>query len=231
LSYEITDTHHPYLATQALSAQVDALGQKQYERNLRWFRRQRPLSLETFATEQAILAGLPRFAQLHCGQWGESTEGALVPGGWGLDFLQRLTRAQNDDYPVRLNILKWGEDWIAAHFGFEWQQRFYWFLPAYDVSLSQRAPGRLLLAHLLQSVARQGNTEFDFLRGNEPYKLNLTTTNRPTSRLHIMRTRASAIRLAVERIHHIRIIHPGGLLSRLGSLFPQRHHARGKSPS
>jgi hypothetical protein len=231
VSYEIPDCNHPYLTAQALSAQADALGQKQYERNLRWFRKQRPLHLETLATPEAILAGLPRFAQLHCGQWGDSAKGALVPGGQGLDLLERLTRAENAEYPVRLSVLKWGEEWIAAHFGFEWQRRFYWFLPAYDVALSQRAPGRLLLAHLLQSVARQGNTEFDFLRGNESYKLNLTTTNRPTSRLHTFRTRASALRSALERIHHVRIINPGGLLTRLGSLFAQRHHAGGKSPS
>lgn len=231
VSYEIPDKNHPYISAQALSAQADALGHKQYERNLRWFRKQRPLSLEAFATPQTIQAGLSRFAQLHCGQWGESAEGALVPGGRGLDFLQRLTRAPNDEYPVRLHVLKWGEEWVAAHFGFQWQQRFYWYLPAYDVAFSQRAPGRLLLAHLLQSVAQQGNTEFDFLRGNEPYKLNLTTTNRPTSRLHTFRTRTSAVRSALERIHHVRIIHAGGLLTRLGSLFAQRHHAGGKPPT
>lgn len=231
LIYEIQDSNHPYLTAQAMTAHNEALDQKQYQRHLRWFCKQRPLRLETLDSSETILAALPEFARLHRGQWGQEGEDALLPGSQPLDFLERLTRASYDAYPVRLHALKWGDELVAAHFGFEWQQRLYWYLPTYDVALSQRAPGRLLLAHLLQSVARKKNTEFDFLRGNEPYKLKLTVTTRTTSRLHTFRTRVSTVQAASERIRHVRIGYAGSLFSRLGSLFSQRHHAGGKSSS
>jgi CelD/BcsL family acetyltransferase involved in cellulose biosynthesis len=67
---------------------------------------------------------------------------------------------------------------LAVHVGLRHEGRFSSWVPAYDTAAGAYAPGRLLLEHLVRSGYERGDTEFDFLVGNEPYKWQYATHTR-----------------------------------------------------
>lgn len=66
---------------------------------------------------------------------------------------------------LRLN----GAD-AALHFGFVYQNKFFFYMPSFDQRFAKLSVGRLLLLHLLERAHRDGRDEFDFLAGAEDYK-------------------------------------------------------------
>lgn len=60
------------------------------------------------------------------------------------------------------------------HVGFVHNNRFYWYMPAYDNTYSQFSPGLLHINSLIEECYRIGVTTFDFLRGEERYKYEWT---------------------------------------------------------
>jgi len=63
---------------------------------------------------------------------------------------------------------------ISWHIGFVHKLRFYWYVPSYDSEMSRYSPGQIHLAKLINEALSQGVEAFDFLRGEERYKLEWT---------------------------------------------------------
>ena len=77
-----------------------------------------------------------------------------------------------------VSSLRAGTQLIAAHLGALADQRFYWWVPAYDATLHKYSPGRLLLEAALAESQERSHLEFDFLIGDEDYKWHYATHNR-----------------------------------------------------
>lgn len=60
---------------------------------------------------------------------------------------------------------------IAFQLGFRCGEKLWDYVKAYDGSFSRLAPGTLLLPPLLDYAHANGFREYDFLRGEEPYKM------------------------------------------------------------
>lgn len=86
-------------------------------------------------------------------------------------FFRRLF----DERFLVVSALFAGDAPVAVHLGCRWEERFYYWIPAYDESASACSPGGLLLAALLQESQRRGDREFDFLIGDEDYKFRYAT--------------------------------------------------------
>jgi hypothetical protein len=89
-----------------------------------------------------------------------------------------FVRALRDRGVAEVATLRAGDRAIAVHVGLRHEGRFSSWVPAYDTACGAYAPGRLLLEHLLQASFERGDTEFDFLVGNEPYKWQYATHTR-----------------------------------------------------
>jgi len=59
----------------------------------------------------------------------------------------------------------------SAVYGFKYNQRFYYYVTAFDPDYANYSIGNLHIMHLLESAIKDGLSEFDFLRGLEAYKL------------------------------------------------------------
>jgi CelD/BcsL family acetyltransferase involved in cellulose biosynthesis len=62
---------------------------------------------------------------------------------------------------------------IAQHFGFSYNGVYYWVKPAFDPLFAEYSPGGVLLYHLIEHGWKNGFKEFDFLRGKEPFKIDI----------------------------------------------------------
>jgi CelD/BcsL family acetyltransferase involved in cellulose biosynthesis len=70
---------------------------------------------------------------------------------------------------------------VAAAFGFADQQAYYLYNSAYEPTLSEAAPGIVLIAAMIERSISDGLARFDFLKGDERYKYRLGAVQRPLS--------------------------------------------------
>jgi CelD/BcsL family acetyltransferase involved in cellulose biosynthesis len=82
-----------------------------------------------------------------------------------------------------------GERPIGSRLVFLCGNKLWDFLTAYDHSFSRLSPGNMLVAALVDYGFSRGYDEFDFMRGEESYKLLWTSKSRQSHRLWIWRRR------------------------------------------
>jgi len=71
---------------------------------------------------------------------------------------------------ARLYFLELQGKRIAALYGFSTGRTFFYYQSGADPAYSRFSVGILLISSVIQAAIRTGHVEFDFLRGNEPYK-------------------------------------------------------------
>jgi Acetyltransferase (GNAT) domain len=74
-----------------------------------------------------------------------------------------------------ISSLTAGKTVLAVHLGLFWEDRFYWWIPAYEPQYAEYSPGRLLMESVMEVSYQQGHKEFDFLIGGESYKWHYAT--------------------------------------------------------
>jgi len=87
------------------------------------------------------------------------------------DFATEVSDALFQRGVIDLSYLKLNSETIACHFGFIYNKIFHWYMPAYNPAYSRYSPGNLFVMELLKRSSLNGLSTFDFLRGNEPYKI------------------------------------------------------------
>lgn len=94
-------------------------------------------------------------------------------------FASARTRALFDGLArrgaLRASTLRAGGRIVALHLGALHQGRFLYWVPAHEHALSSYSPGTVLLAELLRASFAAGHRWFDFLLGDESYKLTYAT--------------------------------------------------------
>ena len=109
-------------------------------------------------------------------------------------------RALRDRGLAEVATLRAGTCVVAVHVGLRYERRFSSWVPAFDAARSAYAPGRLLLEHLLRAAYERGDTEVDFLVGNEPYKWQYATHTRLVGPLGPQPRVAAAVMRARRRL-------------------------------
>jgi CelD/BcsL family acetyltransferase involved in cellulose biosynthesis len=71
---------------------------------------------------------------------------------------------------VRFYALTIADAVTAVYYGFLHNGRAYAYLGGFDPAFAFESPGAILLAHAIESAAKEGARVFDFLRGDERYK-------------------------------------------------------------
>src|SRR5438093_7359609 len=81
---------------------------------------------------------------------------------------------------LRLYVLKLNDRIIGALYGYEAKQRVYYYLGGFDPQFAKLSPGVILIGHAIEQAIASGVKEFDFLRGQEPYKYQWGAKDRKT---------------------------------------------------
>ena len=72
-------------------------------------------------------------------------------------------------------LMELGERLLAWRFGFRCGKKLWGYLTAYDHSFSHLSPGTMLIPAVVDYGLSRGCDEYDFLRGEEPYKARWST--------------------------------------------------------
>jgi CelD/BcsL family acetyltransferase involved in cellulose biosynthesis len=79
---------------------------------------------------------------------------------------------------------------VAYYFGFVYDNIVYFWNTGFDPEFSSVGPGKLLLHYWIQDSFARGYSQFDFMVGEEPYKLQWTSTTRPNYELFVFKNTA-----------------------------------------
>lgn len=102
-------------------------------------------------------------------------------------FLADLARVFDDANMLRMFGLRYHGKLVAAMLAFMHRNTVYAFAGGHDPEFEALGFGRLLLFESLRHAFQQGHRAWNFLRGNEPYKMLWGAQMTPTARITIER--------------------------------------------
>ena len=145
--------------------------------------------------ERANPANVPEFlddlVRLHTIRWHELDQNGVLSDSRLLDFHRGVAPALMNDGFVRLYRLRLNERTIAAIYGFVHRDTFFCYLQGFDPGFSHLSPGTQLMFAVIEDAVKLGLRRFDFLRGEEGYKLHWRPEGEPKYRIEVPRQRLS----------------------------------------
>ena len=136
------------------------------------------------ATSETLADDLNAFFELHQRRWNRR----WLPGA----FAARSARAFHADVAarllaagaLRLHTLRLDGNTQAALYCFQFNGRCTYYLGGFEPSLARLSIGTVLTARAIRhAIEQDGAAEFDFLRGDEPYKYKWAAQDRHNSRI------------------------------------------------
>jgi len=89
-----------------------------------------------------------------------------------------------------LHFLTADDEPVSVQYSFEYGQKMYYYLAGYEPRFAEYSVGNLIIMFLLEKCIKKGFTEYDLMRGNEPYKLLWTSTCRRNFEVRFVRKNA-----------------------------------------
>lgn len=88
---------------------------------------------------------------------------------------------------VNISLLEISDQLIAYRYGFQYLGKYYDYFHGYDPNFFPCSPGKILMMHLMEECFNNKMREFDFLRGDETYKFDLTDQYRQNIRMMLFK--------------------------------------------
>jgi CelD/BcsL family acetyltransferase involved in cellulose biosynthesis len=162
-----------------------------YGRRVRWLARQPGFRIDVATSPEDAAPAMEDFLRLHRLRWDAEGGSYGIPPGATEAFHRDVAPLLGARGWLRLYRLHIEGKAIAAVYGIEVGGRFYYYQSGYDPAWSARSPGMVLVGRTIEDAYARGLTEYDFLRGEEPYKLDWAADRRETC---AVRLRAPSLR-------------------------------------
>jgi CelD/BcsL family acetyltransferase involved in cellulose biosynthesis len=167
---------------EAFMAGLSKVQRRTVRRALKNIEKSYHLSMAT-AREGEAEEFLEDFFRLHESRWSAlSLPGVLSDAGIR-EFHRRAAAGFLEKGILRLYRLKFNGRVAASVYALKWKDRMYAYLGGFDPALKELSPGMVALYLVIEDSIRMGIREFDFLRGEEPYKYVWGAKNRNNFRL------------------------------------------------
>lgn len=144
--------------------------------------------LQTFEEAAPIL---PQFAQVHIGRFLATGRISNLARSERRRFLEELARLLGAAGWLRLSVMVKGETIIAWHYGFQFEDTWFWYQPTFETELEKYSPGFCLLGKIIEDSAATSHIKIvDFGLGAEEYKEALANRTRETLYVTLRGSRA-----------------------------------------
>ena len=156
------------------------------------------------ARPDELHAAMEALFALHQSRW----NARLLPGVLGSRKVQEFHRSVAARFQecgwLRLHLIEIEGNCVSALYCFRYRNRTYYYLGGFSPEFGKYSLGTVLTGRAIQHAIQEGCTEFDFLRGNEPYKYRWQPEERINHRMLLadarsLRSRAMVTLNRVER--------------------------------
>jgi CelD/BcsL family acetyltransferase involved in cellulose biosynthesis len=141
--------------------------------NLGYYRRliERDFEAEWLtATNGTTEQGMEAFFRLHQRRWNQRLLPGAFMGRRQREFHQAAAAALQERGWLRLHLLRLNGREEAALYCFHFRGKGYYYLGGFEPAKARYSLGTALTAQAIERAIEEGAAEFDFLRGDEPYK-------------------------------------------------------------
>ena len=143
-------------------------------------------TIERASTENSA-EFLEDLVRLHTIRWNELDQNGVLSDPRLLDFYRGATPVLLQDGLLRLYRMRLNERTIAAIYTFFHRETVFCYLQGFDPQFAHLSPGTQLMFDVIEDAVRLGLRRFDFLRGEEGYKLHWRPQGEPTYRIEVPR--------------------------------------------
>lgn len=162
---------------------------KSLRRHHKYFVRQGQYEVLHLADRLDINLYLEAFFNQHINRWIGSKSPSLFEDKINKILFRQLTDELTKNKWIVFTVIKSKDVPIAFHFGFDYNNKFIWYKPSFEKSLSKYSPGEVLLKELLEYAIESKKDEFDFTVGKEPFKLRFSNKIRHNYNLKIFKSK------------------------------------------
>ncbi len=164
---------------------------KSLRKNIGYYRRlmerEHAFEIETF-TDGSLPEALDEFFTLHQARWRKRRLPGAFAGTRVRRFHHEVAARLHERGWLRLHRLRLDGRTRAVLYCFNHGGKGYYYQGGFEPELARYSPGTVLTAHAIEDAIQLGATEFDFLRGDEPYKYAWKASDRENIRLLIWRS-------------------------------------------
>lgn len=163
--------------------------------NLRFFVQEKKGTLKK-ASESDYTRVLSGLFRLHARRWQARGQAGSFASPEKRDFHQEICQRLLETKRLGLYYLEVDKKIISVLYGFSYQDTYYYYQTGFDLSLESKRPGLLVLGYAIEDSFKAGLKKFDFLRGEEEYKLKWA--NRQTKTYNLLFPLTNKAKLALE---------------------------------
>ena len=172
----------PFLDMSEADVMMNKKSLKRHENKLN---RTGTVDFRTYSESSEVLPRLDGFFDQHIARWQQTDSPSLFLQETNRRFYQLLAQKLDNTGILQYSELRLDDDLVAAHFGFLYQSRFYWYKPTYKPELSKLSPGEVLIRNLFRHAQNQNARIFDFTIGNERFKQRFSTGTQTVADLFV----------------------------------------------
>lgn len=147
------------------------------------------MSYHVWNEHDEMVANWQVFVELHQKRRHQKGEPGCFAEGHFESFLRRAAFRLAEQGQASLVALRFEDKFIAAALQLRSDNRVYLYQTGMDSNYIKQEPGHVINAIMLQSCQANGIGQFDFLRGNEPYKARWTAEATPLVRTRLWNPR------------------------------------------
>lgn len=162
---------------------------KSLKRHFNYFDRSGNLRFEVLEDETAVLPHLELFFQQHIERRALTHAPSRFRDPSEREFYGHLAHALGESRQLRFGVLRYDDEILGYHFGFEFEGTFYWYKPTFNVRFEKHSPGEVLIKSIIEDCIRRGVNELDFTIGGEAFKYRFANQQRTVYMLKGFRNR------------------------------------------
>ena len=159
---------------------------RRYERKLK---RDYKVDFRICNATETINNAMRSFFDLHQKRWqSQKQPGAFLDRRFR-DFHLEVARSFAERGWLALNFLMLNDEPVAAGYDFMYAKKLFYYLSGFDPEYSKYNIGHLRHMFLIKHCIENGVEEYDFMRGDEPYKLKWNTSMRENLEVRAIKRR------------------------------------------
>ena len=145
------------------------------------------------ANSETLTSALDELFTLHANRWQAAGEAGVLYDPAVQRFHRIAAPALLREGLLRLYQLRVGQRTIAVIYSLFFRDTAYCYIQGFDPAFAELSPGTLLMFHVIEDAAHHGISRFDFLRGEEAYKLHWRPRAENTYRIELTRAKLQQV--------------------------------------